>query len=149
MGNWTPWTTAVGADSGLRILWHRETRHIAGQYICCRQNNEFWHDVWRRFHQRSRSNDVSRFRVFESVTTLFPTFFHICSQLRHSNIVQLYGVCSRSRPIYIVAEYMKHGSLSSYLNKNRSSLFGNMRQLLSICKQVCGLWIIFHRNFAI
>ena len=29
--------------------------------------------------------------------------------LKHDNLVQLYGVCTKSRPMYIVCEFMVHG----------------------------------------
>ena len=37
------------------------------------------------------------------------------TKLRHQNLVQLYGVCSKNvRPIFIITEYMK--VTSNYLN---------------------------------
>jgi hypothetical protein len=29
------------------------------------------------------------------------------TKLQHQNLVQLYGVCSKNRPIFIITEYMK------------------------------------------
>ena len=29
------------------------------------------------------------------------------TKLQHVNLVQLYGVCSKNRPIFIITEYMK------------------------------------------
>jgi len=29
--------------------------------------------------------------------------------LKHKNLVQLYGVCTQVKPLYIIAEYMKYG----------------------------------------
>ena len=49
--------------------------------------------------------------------------FHLpSSQLRHPNLVQLYGVCSKQRPIYIVTEYLRHGSLLHYLRAKERQL---------------------------
>ena len=31
----------------------------------------------------------------------------VMTQLQHNNLVQLYGVCSKNRPIFIITEYMK------------------------------------------
>lgn len=59
------------------------------------------------------------------------------SKLQHQNLVQLYGVCSKHRPIYIVTEYMKHGSLLNHLRRFETSLIGNMGLLLDMCIQVC------------
>ncbi|XP_055387236.1 tyrosine-protein kinase Btk29A isoform X2 [Condylostylus longicornis] len=60
----------------------------------------------------------------------------VMTKLQHQNLVQLYGVCSKHRPIYIVTEYMKHGSLLNYLRRHETSLIGNMGLLLDMCIQV-------------
>ena len=31
----------------------------------------------------------------------------VMTKLQHTNLVQLYGVCSKNRPIFIITEYMK------------------------------------------
>ena len=31
----------------------------------------------------------------------------VMTKLQHNNLVQLYGVCSKNRPIFIITEYMK------------------------------------------
>lgn len=60
----------------------------------------------------------------------------VMTKLQHPNLVQLYGVCSKHRPIYIVTEYMKHGSLLNYLRRHENTLIGNMGLLLDMCIQV-------------
>lgn len=60
----------------------------------------------------------------------------VMTKLQHPNLVQLYGVCSKHRPIYIITEYMKHGSLLNYLRRHEQSLIGNMGLLLDMCIQV-------------
>ncbi|XP_076806007.1 tyrosine-protein kinase Src42A-like [Clavelina lepadiformis] len=39
----------------------------------------------------------------------------LMKKLRHPKLVQLYAVCSRNEPIYIVAELMSNGALNKYL----------------------------------
>ena len=39
----------------------------------------------------------------------------IMKKLRHSNLIQLFAVCTIEEPIYIVTELMKNGSLLDYL----------------------------------
>lgn len=78
----------------------------------------------------------------------------VMTRLQHSNLVQLYGVCSKHRPIYIVTEYMRHGSLLNYLRRHEATLGGNTGLLLDMCIQVldyshfwCSFilfWINFH-----
>ncbi|XP_045133703.1 tyrosine-protein kinase Btk29A-like isoform X4 [Portunus trituberculatus] len=60
----------------------------------------------------------------------------VMRQLRHQNLVQLYGVCSKRRPIYIVTEYLCHGSLLNYLRDNERTLLNNT-VVLDMCSQVC------------
>ncbi|CAL4125722.1 unnamed protein product [Meganyctiphanes norvegica] len=61
----------------------------------------------------------------------------VMTKLQHENLVQLYGVCSRQRPIYIVTEYLKYGSLLHYLRGKERTLITNSETLLDMCLQVC------------
>ncbi|XP_054929582.1 tyrosine-protein kinase Btk isoform X1 [Dermacentor andersoni] len=61
----------------------------------------------------------------------------LMTKLQHPNLVQLYGVCSKHRPIFIVAEYMKHGSLLQFLRRHERALSEKGPVLLlDICLQV-------------
>lgn len=55
-------------------------------------------------------------------------------KLSHPKLVQLYGVCSQQKPIYIVTEFMEHGCLLNFLRQRRGSL--SLGFLLSICLDV-------------
>lgn len=62
--------------------------------------------------------------------------------------MQLYGVCSKHRPIYIVTEYMRHGSLLNYLRRHEGTLGGNVGLLLDMCIQVCkGMAYLERHNY--
>lgn len=65
-------------------------------------------------------------------------------KLQHQNLVQLYGVCSKDRPIYIVTEYMRHGSLLNYLRRHETSLGANVGLLLDMCIQVTQILLNIH-----
>ncbi|XP_065342828.1 tyrosine-protein kinase Btk isoform X3 [Cloeon dipterum] len=72
----------------------------------------------------------------------------VMTKLQHQNLVQLYGVCSKHRPIYIVTEYMKHGSLLNYLRRHEQTLGGNVGLLLDMCIQVCkGMAYLERHNY--
>lgn len=72
----------------------------------------------------------------------------VMTRLQHSNLVQLYGVCSKHRPIYIVTEYMRHGSLLNYLRRHEATLGGNTGLLLDMCIQVCnGMAYLERHNY--
>lgn len=42
-------------------------------------------------------------------------------QVKHRNLVQLLGVCTREQPFFIVAEYMPNGNLLDYLRSEDGS----------------------------
>ncbi|XP_062916627.1 tyrosine-protein kinase BTK isoform X2 [Mobula hypostoma] len=56
-------------------------------------------------------------------------------KLNHPKLVQLYGVCTKQRPIYIVTEFMSNGCLLDYLKKCGRKL--SSLQLLEMSKDVC------------
>ncbi|XP_028815805.1 tyrosine-protein kinase BTK [Denticeps clupeoides] len=58
----------------------------------------------------------------------------VMMKLRHENLVQLYGVCTKQRPIYIVTEYLSNGCLLNYLRETLQS--PHPVQLLEMCKDV-------------
>ncbi|XP_070786187.1 tyrosine-protein kinase Tec isoform X2 [Enoplosus armatus] len=58
----------------------------------------------------------------------------VMMKLSHPKLVQLYGVCSQQKPIYIVTEFMEHGCLLNFLRQRRSSF--SLGSLLSICLDV-------------
>ncbi|XP_053599836.1 tyrosine-protein kinase Btk isoform X1 [Plodia interpunctella] len=71
----------------------------------------------------------------------------VMTKLQHQNLVQLYGVCSKHRPIYIVTEYMRHGSLFNYLRHTPPDQLGPA-VLLDMCIQVCkGMAYLERHNY--
>jgi len=73
----------------------------------------------------------------------------VMTKLQHTNLVQLYGVCSKNvRPIFIITEYMKHGSLLSFLRRLKTSLYNDHGTLLDIALQVCrGMAYLERHNY--
>uniref|UniRef100_A0A8C2Z3J6 Tyrosine-protein kinase n=1 Tax=Cyclopterus lumpus TaxID=8103 RepID=A0A8C2Z3J6_CYCLU len=59
----------------------------------------------------------------------------IMMKLRHENLVQLYGVCTKQRPIYIVTEFLSNGCLLTYLREGLTQ-HPTAVQLLEMCKDV-------------
>ncbi|KFQ49206.1 Cytoplasmic tyrosine-protein kinase BMX, partial [Nestor notabilis] len=64
-------------------------------------------------------------------------------KLNHPKLVRLYGICSKSYPIYIVTEYMPNGCLLSYLRSHGKEL--QPFRLLKTCYDVCGAMAFLER----
>ncbi|XP_062846719.1 tyrosine-protein kinase BTK-like [Trichomycterus rosablanca] len=58
----------------------------------------------------------------------------VMMKLRHENLVQLYGVCTKQRPIYIVTEFLSNGCLLNYLREYLQH--PSPVELLEMCKDV-------------
>uniref|UniRef100_A0A8D0HDW7 Tyrosine-protein kinase n=1 Tax=Sphenodon punctatus TaxID=8508 RepID=A0A8D0HDW7_SPHPU len=59
----------------------------------------------------------------------------VMMDLSHEKLVQLYGVCTKQCPIFIITEYMAKGCLSAYLREARQRF--KPHELLEMCKDVC------------
>ena len=69
-------------------------------------------------------------------------------ELRHPKLVQLYAVCSKEEPIYVVMELMKYGSLLEYLHCDEVGRNLKTPELLNIAFQVAeGMEFMESRNF--
>ena len=58
----------------------------------------------------------------------------LMKKLRHPKLIQLYAVCTKEEPIYMITELMKHGNLLHYLRHDGRSL--KISQLINIGAQV-------------
>ncbi|XP_033015646.1 tyrosine-protein kinase Tec isoform X2 [Lacerta agilis] len=68
----------------------------------------------------------------------------VMMKLTHPKLVQLYGVCTQQRPIYIVTEFMEHGCLLNYLRQRRGHFTKD--HLLTMCQDVCEGMEYLERN---
>ncbi|KAM8800150.1 tyrosine-protein kinase BTK [Eudromia elegans] len=59
----------------------------------------------------------------------------VMMNLSHEKLVQLYGVCTKQRPIFIITEYMANGCLLNFLRESRQRF--QPAELLEMCKDVC------------
>ncbi|XP_076467765.1 tyrosine-protein kinase TXK-like [Babylonia areolata] len=72
----------------------------------------------------------------------------IMTQFCHKNLVQLYGVVTKERPMRIVTELMRNGALNLYLQRHAELLKDQTPRLIDFCLQVCqGMLYLENRNF--
>ena len=70
----------------------------------------------------------------------------LMKKFRHQNLVQLYAVCTKEEPIYIITELMKHGSLLEYLRGGGRSL--KLPRLIDMGAQVAsGMAYLEEKNY--
>ncbi|XP_036889973.1 tyrosine-protein kinase Tec isoform X1 [Sturnira hondurensis] len=68
----------------------------------------------------------------------------VMMKLTHPKLVQLYGVCTQQKPIYIVTEFMEKGCLLNFLRQRHGHF--NRDVLLSMCQDVCEGMEYLERN---
>uniref|UniRef100_A0A8C0BWF4 Tyrosine-protein kinase n=1 Tax=Buteo japonicus TaxID=224669 RepID=A0A8C0BWF4_9AVES len=68
----------------------------------------------------------------------------VMMKLSHPKLVQLYGVCTHHKPLYVVTEFMENGCLLNYLQQRRGKLGRDV--LLSMCQDVCEGMEYLERN---
>uniref|UniRef100_A0A8C5Y8D6 Tyrosine-protein kinase n=1 Tax=Microcebus murinus TaxID=30608 RepID=A0A8C5Y8D6_MICMU len=68
----------------------------------------------------------------------------VMMKLSHPKLVQLYGVCTRRRPVYIVTEFMERGCLLNFLRQRQGHL--GRDALLSMSQDVCEGMEYLERN---
>jgi len=82
------------------------------------QFSEVWQGVW------NSTNEVA-VKILKPDTIGVQKHLQeaaLMKKLRHPKLIQLYAVCTKEEPIYIITEWMKHGSLLEYLRGDGRSL---------------------------
>ena len=112
------------------------------------QFGEVWEGLW----NNTTSVAVKTLKPGTRSPSDFLQEARLMMNLRHPQLVQLYAVCSREEPVYIVVELMKHGSLLDYLRREGRSL--KLLQLIDMSAGVaCGMAYLeeqkcIHRDLA-
>ena len=58
----------------------------------------------------------------------------LMKQLKHCNIIKLYGICTKGKPLCIITEFLKVGNLQAYLRKVANTL--EQSQLINMGAQI-------------
>jgi fyn-related kinase len=71
----------------------------------------------------------------------------LMKKLKHPKLIQLYALCTQEEPIYIVTEFMKHGSLLEHLQTSTGKRLG-FEILVYMALQICdGMAYLESKNF--
>lgn len=71
----------------------------------------------------------------------------LMKKLKHARLMQLYGLCTKEEPIYIVTEFMRHGNLLEYLQSSKAKNL-DFETLVYIAAQIAdGMSYLEERNF--
>ena len=122
--------------------------------LCKKTNNEDWEtdrrkirlikslgtgqysQVWGGFWNETTRVAVKILKPDSTDTSDFLREVSLMKKLTHPKIIQLFAVCTRNPPYYIITEFMKHGSLKDYLRSTPVSGKLKLSQVVSIAEQV-------------
>lgn len=121
----------VGLSRQANEDWEIDRRQIKLiQRLGAGQFGEVWEGKW----NNTTSVAVKTLKVGTMSPYEFLQEASLMKKLRHPKLIQLYAVCTKQEPIYIITELMAHGSLLEYLRKEGRSLFHP--QLIDMTAQV-------------
>lgn len=108
------------------------------------QYGDVYEAFWKRFN---RTVAVKTLKEDTMALNDFLAEAAIMKELKHPNLVELLGVCTREPPFYIITEFMQFGNLLDYLrNCNRDDV--NALVLMSMARQIAdAMEYLESRNF--
>ena len=124
--------TTVGLSYNTKDEWEIERTSIqlkrrlgAGQF------GEVWEGVW----NGTTPVAVKTLKTGTMAASDFLAEAQVMKKLQHEKLIQLYAVCTKEEPIYIVTELMKNGSLLDYLQKGDGRHM-KLEELIDVSAQV-------------
>jgi serine/threonine protein kinase len=79
-----------------------------------------------------------------TVPNCFLQNLHACRKVRHRNVVQFIGACTRQPNLYIVTDFMSGGSLHDYLHKKNNSF--KLSEILRVATDISKGMNYLHQN---
>lgn len=96
--------------------WEIERTEIAMKHrLGGGQYGDVYEAIWKRY------NKTVAVKTLKEDTMALKDFLEeasVMKAMKHPNLVQLLGVCTREPPFYIVTEFMSHGNLLDYLRSS-------------------------------
>lgn len=81
------------------------------------QYGDVYEGVWKRY------NKIVAVKTLKEETMCLDEFLAeaaIMKEMKHPNLVQLLGICTREPPYYIITEFMPNGNLLDYLRHHKA-----------------------------
>ena len=124
--------TTVGLSYNTKDDWEIERRSIE---LKRKLGGGAFGEVWAGMWNGTTPVAVKTLKTGSMGASDFLAEAQIMKKLQHEKLIQLYAVCTREEPIYIVTELMKHGSLLDYLTKGEGQHL-KLPELIDIGAQV-------------
>lgn len=99
----------------------REDRDCHEHRLGGGQYGDVYEAIWKRY------NKTVAVKTLKEDTMALKDFLEeacIMKEMKHPNLVQLLGVCTREPPFYIVTEFMAQGNLLDYLRSTSKDDIG-------------------------
>ena len=131
------------ASSEEQAEWEIDRRQI--RFIMKLGEGQFCHE-WRALWNGRNPVGVKSLKPESMSTCKFLQVASLMKKLHHRNIIQLYGMSTKEEPIFIVIEYMMHGTLLEYLHGDGKSL--DFPHLIDMSTQVAsGMAYLEKQNY--